>query len=307
MESAQPRERFTELGHTRAPFRIANRWFVGEAELTTFDLDELLATKLRALYQQKKGPRDETIHEVLTVDGCHTELPTTEKGAPSRFTRPFDCTVPMWCISWRPGADTPMHPHIEAGPRIAIDLSGVGITDEIFARICRDNPELGFELTASGELVVVTPTGSQSGHRELRILQRLGEWTDRDGTGIAFSSNALFTLPNGAKRAPDAAWILRDRWERLSPEVQEGFAPIAPDFVVELRSPTDRIADLHEKMREYAVNGVRLGWLLDPFGGEAWVYRPDTDPEHVPNPEWLDGGDVLPGFRFDFSEIAEAE
>ncbi len=181
------------------------------------------------------------------------------------------------------------------------------MNEEIFARICRDNPELGFELTASGELVVMTPTGSQSGHRELRILQRLGEWTDRDGTGIAFSSNALFTLPNGAKRMPDAAWILRDRWERLSSEAREGFAPIAPDFVVELRSPSDRIPDLQEKMGEYRANGVRLGWLLDPFAGEAWLYRPGAKPMHVRDPGTLTGDPVLPGFRFDFSEIAERE
>jgi Uma2 family endonuclease len=200
-----------------------------------------------------------------------------------------------------------MLPYIEPAARIAIDLSGIGLTDEIFARICRDNPELGFERTASGELVVVTPTGLQSGHREIRILQRLGEWTDRDGTGIAFSSNALYTLPNGAKRAPDASWIRLDRWKRLSSKDREGFGPIAPDFVVEVRSPTDRIADLQEKMREYAATGVRLGWLLDPFGREAWVYRPDSDPEHIPNPQWLEGEDVLPGFRFDFSEIVEAE
>jgi Uma2 family endonuclease len=197
-----------------------------------------------------------------------------------------------------------MHPHIVAGPRIAIDLSGVGVTDEIFARICRDNPELGFELTASGELVVVTPTGSQSGHRELRILQGLGEWTDRDGTGIAFSSNALFTLPNGAKRAPDAAWILRDRWDLLSPDQQEGFAPIAPHFVIELRSPSDRVPELQGKLAEYAANGVRLGWLLDPFAREAWLYRPDADPIHIIEARTLTGDPILPGFQFDFSEIA---
>ena len=196
-----------------------------------------------------------------------------------------------------------MHPYLEAPPRIAIDLSGIAMTDELFARICRDNPEIGFELTASGELVVVTPTGSQSGHREAQIIFRLQEWAHFDGTGIVFSSNALFTLPNGAKRMPDAAWIRRGRWDRLSSEAQEGFAPIAPDFIVELRSPSDRVSDLHEKMREYAANGVRLGWLFDPFARDAWVYRPGAEALHLRNPRWLDGGDVLPQFRFDFSEI----
>ncbi len=199
-----------------------------------------------------------------------------------------------------------MRPYIEVPARIAIDLSGIGMTDDIFVRICRDNPELDFELTASGELVVVTPTGSKSGHREAQIIFRLQEWSQREGTGIVFSSNALFTLPNGAKRMPDAAWIRRERWDQLSLDAQEGFAPIAPDFVVELRSPWDGVSDLQEKMREYAANGVRLGWLLDPFAREAWVYRPGAEAAHVGDPQWLDGGDVLPGFRFDFSEIASS-
>lgn len=199
-----------------------------------------------------------------------------------------------------------MRPYIAAPPRIVIDLNGIGMTDEIFSRICRDNPELGFELSASGELVVVTPSGSMSGHREAQIIFRLQEWAHRDGTGIVFSSNALFTLPNGAKRMPDAAWIRRERWDRLSSDAQEAFAPIAPDFVVELRSPSDRIPDLQEKMSEYAANGVGLGWLLDPFAREAWVYQPGAEATYLRNPQWLDGGEVLPGFRFDFLEIIQS-
>lgn len=191
----------------------------------------------------------------------------------------------------------------EPGHRVLLDVHSIGLTDGVFYQLCRDNPDLRLELTATGELILMSPSGSRTGHRESRIIQRLGNWADSNGTGLAFSSGAGFTLPNGAKRAPDAAWVRRERWSALTPEQQDTFAPICPDFVVELRSPTDLPEQLHDKLVEYIANGARLGWLLDPILGRAGIYRPGEDAEHLEHPGWLDGETVLPGFRFDFREI----
>jgi Uma2 family endonuclease len=158
-------------------------------------------------------------------------------------------------------------------------------------------------MTAQGELIIMPPPGSRTGRRASRINQRLANWADGDGTGLCFCTDTGFSLPNKAKRGPDAAWITYERWNRIPEEQQEKLASICPDFVLELRSPSDRLRDVQEKMEEYMANGARLGWLLDPFDNCAYIYRPGEAPERIDNPTVLSGDPVLAGFKFDFREI----
>ncbi len=187
--------------------------------------------------------------------------------------------------------------------RLSLDVSSVCLTDDQFSRLCSDNPELRIELTADRELIIMSPTGYETGWRNAKITQRLANWTEQDSTGICFDSSTLFTLPNGAKRSPDASWIQKVRCERLSSEERSTFAPICPDFVAELRSPSDTLTDLQEKMADYIRNGARLGWLLDPVEKRVHIYRPRQGPECLENPEYVTGEDVLSGFKFNFQEI----
>lgn len=190
-----------------------------------------------------------------------------------------------------------------ATPPLTLNVRSTGLTDEQFHGLCRDNPDLRLEMTAQRELVIMAPTGSKTGLRYSRLNQRLANWAERDGSGLSFDSSTGFTLPDGAKRAPDAAWIRRERWEALSEEQQEGFAPLCPDFVVELRSPQDSLETLRGKMAEYLANGVRLGWLIDPVDRRITVYRPGQPVESLEDPAAVSGDPVLPGFSFDVREI----
>ena len=158
-------------------------------------------------------------------------------------------------------------------------------------------------MSARGELIIMPPAGSKTGNRSSKINQRLANWTERDSRGVCFNADTGFTLPNGAKRGPDAAWISRERWNLIPEDQQEKLAPICPDFVIELRSPSDRLPEMQEKMAEYIANGAQLGWLLDPFDNCALVYRPGRAPERIENPTILRGDPILPGFEFDFREI----
>jgi Uma2 family endonuclease len=182
-------------------------------------------------------------------------------------------------------------------------MQSVGLTDDQFFRLCRDNRDFRIEMSARGELIIMPLPGSRTGERNAKILLRLGTWAEQDGSGVVFTTDTGFTLPNGAKRGPDAAWMSRERWSRVSVEQQEQLAPVCPDFVIELRSPSDRLSDLEEKMKEYIANGARMGWLLDPFENCAVIYRPDQPAERIMKPAILSGGTLLPGFRFDFKEI----
>jgi Uma2 family endonuclease len=172
----------------------------------------------------------------------------------------------------------------------------IELSDGQFYELCRDNPDMQFEQTATGALVIMSPTGGETGNRNFSLLGQLWAWVEADGTGLGFDSSTVFKLPSGAKRSPDAAWVKRDRWEALTPREQEGFPPIAPDFVIELRSATDDLEDLRLKMREYMDNGVRLGWLLNPQDHQAEIYRPGQAVEILQNPATLSGETVLPGF-----------
>jgi Uma2 family endonuclease len=177
------------------------------------------------------------------------------------------------------------------------------LTDRLFLQLCRANPELRLERTAAGELTIMSPAGSGSGGRNFELSGQLFHWVKSSGLGRGFDSSAGFTLPNGAIRAPDAAWVERDRWDALTRDEREGFAPLCPDFVVELRSPSDRVGDLQEKMREYRSQGARLGWLIDPQRKQVAIYRPGRRVEVLTAPATLSGEDVLPGFVLDLKGI----
>jgi Uma2 family endonuclease len=192
---------------------------------------------------------------------------------------------------------------IETTFRLVLDVHAVGLTDEQFFRLCLDNGELRFELTADGEMIIMPPTGSETGWQNAKITQRLGNWAEDDGTGLVFDSSTGFTLPNGSKRSPDASWIRRERWDALTREEQQWFAPICPDFVLELRSPSDDLATVQEKMLEYLANGAQLGLLLDPETRSVHIYRQGQPIEHLENPESLAGDPALPGFVLDTRDI----
>ncbi len=172
-----------------------------------------------------------------------------------------------------------------------------------FFDLCQTNRPLRIERTADGDLVIMTPTGGETGRRNIRIASQLLEWCDRDGTGIAFDSSTGFWLPNGAARSPDVSWLLRERWEALTPAERKKFPPLAPDFVVELRSEADRPALLRGKMQEYVDNGVRLAWLVDPVAKRVEVYRPGQPPTMLDAPTSVGGDPELSGFTLDLTNI----
>lgn len=179
----------------------------------------------------------------------------------------------------------------------------IDLTDEQFFQLCQSNPELRFERTARGELIIMSPTGSGTGKRNADLTTDVNIWNRQANLGIVFDSSTGFKLPNGSDRSPDVAWILNDRWNALTPEQQERFAPIAPDFVIELRSKTDSLETLEAKMQEYIENGVRLGWLLDPLTPQAKIYRPGQAVETIPSPATLSGENVLPGFVLEMDRV----
>ena len=187
--------------------------------------------------------------------------------------------------------------------RLVLNVGSVRLTDDQFFQLCSDNRELFFEMTARGELLIMSPNMPESDRKNARITMRLGIWSEQDGTGECFGATAVFTLPNGAKRSPDGAWIPKTRWRHATKQERDRFHRICPDFVIELRSISDRVRDLQEKMEEYIANGAKLGWLLDPIDNCATIYRPGEPPQRIDRPGILTGDPVLPGFQFDFTEI----
>jgi Uma2 family endonuclease len=171
------------------------------------------------------------------------------------------------------------------------------VSDRAFEKLCQVNPDLRLERTARGVLEVMPPTSGDTGQKNGWLTAQVVLWAMDDGSGVAFDSSTGFTLPNTAVRSPDASWILNDRWNALPEERRRiGFAPICPDFVVELRSNSDSKETLRQKMREYLEQGVRLGWMLDPLDGAVEIYRPGRPVEILDKPATLSGEDVLPGF-----------
>jgi Uma2 family endonuclease len=178
------------------------------------------------------------------------------------------------------------------------------VTPEQFEELAAVNPDLRLERTAQGELIVNSPTGGESGYRNVKISYFLVKWVEEEGGhGIPFDSSTGFILPSGARRSPDASWVRRERWEALTPEQRRGFVPLCPDFVVELRSATDSLAKLQEKMQEYLNNGARLGWLIDPQNQRVEIYRPGQEIQVLEHPAQLSGDDVLPGFILNLRRI----
>lgn len=189
-------------------------------------------------------------------------------------------------------------------PPLTLHLDPVVVLDdEQLLELCSRNPDLRIERTAAGELIVMPPAGGKSSHRNAEIVAQLRNWARRDGTGHTFDSSAGFTLPDGAMRAPDAAWVERSRLSALTAEQQERFLPLCPSFVVELRSPSDPLASVQAKMREYMESGARLGWLIDPTERRVHVYRPNAEVEILENPPSLVGDPELPGFVLDLAEV----
>jgi Uma2 family endonuclease len=181
--------------------------------------------------------------------------------------------------------------------------SVIKLTDEQFYQLCQDNENLRFERTARGELIIMPPAGGETSNRNGRLNQQLFNWTDADGTGIAFDSSGGFKLPLGADRSPDASWVKLERWNALTPEQKTKFAPLCPDFVVELLSPSDSLKDTQEKMKEYRDNGARLGWLINRKSRQVEIYRQGQDVEVLESPASLSGEDVLPGFVLNLEPI----
>jgi len=177
------------------------------------------------------------------------------------------------------------------------------MNDEQFEEFCRLNRDLRIEMTAEGDLIIMPPTFSRTGNRNFKLTQQLANWTDADGTGVGFDSSALFLLPNGAKRSPDASWVSKSRLASLTEEQRAKFLPLCPDFVVELRSSSDSLAELQEKMREYMDNGARLGWLLDPTTRSVYLYHSDGTVEEIKNAERVEGEPPLAGFVLNLQGI----
>jgi Uma2 family endonuclease len=186
---------------------------------------------------------------------------------------------------------------------VALDLHSVRLTDEQFYQLCQDNEDLRLELTAEGELIIMPPTGGSTGSRNADITSQVTIWAKKDGTGLSFDSSTMFILPNGAKRSPDASLVSRGRWDALSEEERERFVPLCPDFVLELRSATDSLPFLKDKMQEYIANGAQLGLLIDPKSKQAYVYRPSQPVECMDKPPTISGDPVLPNFALDLKDI----
>ncbi|MDZ8109531.1 MAG: Uma2 family endonuclease, partial [Nostoc sp. DedQUE12a] len=180
---------------------------------------------------------------------------------------------------------------------IAIKLNSIiQLTDNQFYQLCRENPEIKFERNAAGELLIMSPTGGETGNRNFEISVEFGIWNRQTQLGICFDSSTCFKLPKGANRSPDVAWIKKERWDALTPEQKEKFPPIAPDFVLELMSPSDSLRETQEKMQEYIDNKVKLGWLINPKMRQVEIYRLGQPVEILTTPQELSGEDVLPGF-----------
>lgn len=189
---------------------------------------------------------------------------------------------------------------INLPPRLELKID---ISDEQFWQLCRDNDDLRFEKTATGELIIMPPTGSSTGKRNADLTYQLQSWNRQKNLGEVFDSNSGFRLPNSADRSPDASWVSQQRWDTLTPEEQDKFAPLSPDFVVELMSPSDSLQKTREKMKEYIENGTQLGWLINRKKRQVEIYRPDREVEILENPKTVSGENILPEFVLDLTTI----
>ncbi len=175
------------------------------------------------------------------------------------------------------------------------------LTREQFFKLCQANPDLQLERSPNGDLIIVTPIGGVSGNQEANLISDVTIWNRQTRRGVVFSSQTVFSLPGGGDRSPDVAWVESHRWQALSQEEREGFPPICPDFLIELRSRTDKLKPLQNKMLEYLASGLRLGWLINVKDRQVEIYRMGQEVEVVGMPVVLLGEDVLPGFSLEVS------
>lgn len=194
----------------------------------------------------------------------------------------------------------------QSEPPVILHLRpAVELTDDEFFALCAINRDLRLERTAEGDIIIMPPTGFATGSRNLEINRQFGNWAKQDGSGVACGCATGFKLPNGAERSPDEGWVLRSRLATLTAEQKQKFLPLAPDFIVELKSPTDKLKGLLAKMDEYIANGVRLGWLINPETKRVHIYRPGKVMEILETPMQVSGDPELPGFVLDLREIWE--
>lgn len=186
---------------------------------------------------------------------------------------------------------------------IALKINTKSWTDNEYFEFCQKHKDLRIETNKDGDLIIMPPTGAETGDRNAELTTQLRNWAKKDKKGKTFDSSTEFELPSGAKKSPDASWILKDRYNALTQKEREGFPPIAPDFVVELRSKSDRLKPIQDKMTEFIENGVRLGWLIDPYKKQVHIYRKNGEIEILENPKIVSGEDVLEGFELDLEEI----
>lgn len=186
---------------------------------------------------------------------------------------------------------------------VHFDPSKLRMNEEEFFEFCQLNPELRIERTSEGDIIVMAPAGGTTGRQNAKLIARLTNWAEEDGTGQVFDSSTVFILPNGAGRSPDASWIRNERWNALTEREQQQFPPLCPDFVIELRSVTDSIRVLQGKAAEYIANGAQLCWLIDPFEHRVLVYRPNDDPETLENPTEVSGEPLLKDFSLGIQTI----
>jgi Uma2 family endonuclease len=202
---------------------------------------------------------------------------------------------------------TKVLPQVEIHPVVLKLKPAINLTDDQLFELCQLNRDWRIEYTAQGELIVMPPTGGETSNRNAELTFQVQAWTRRDRAGVAFDSSGGFKLPNGATRSPDAAWVRRSRLAGLTREQKQKFLPLCPDFVIELRSPTDNLQAVLDKMQEYLDNGAQLGWLLDPFMRRVHVYRPQRSPEILEAPSTVSADPLLPGFVLDLRKIWEPD
>ena len=194
-------------------------------------------------------------------------------------------------------------PQVNLPSRVVLDVSALELNEDQLLKLCSDNGDLRIELTANKELVIMPPLGLEGGSQELDLASQVLVWAKQDGTGRAFGPNAGYSLPNGAVRAPDASWMPLSRWESLSRDEQTKFGHTFPDFVIELRSLSDSLRYVQDKLQEYMENGILLGLLVDPQTRRVHIYRPDRPIEVLEEPVSVSCDPVLPGFTLDLSPI----
>ena len=192
---------------------------------------------------------------------------------------------------------------VEIPPLVLRLAPVIAMSDQQFFELCQLNHDLRIERTSQGELVIMPPTGGETGRANFELTVLFGQWVHADASGVGFDSSTGFTLPNGAKRSPDLAWVKRSRWEALTQQQREQFPPLCPDFVLELRSPSDALATVQAKMREYLDNGAQLGWLIDPIERKVYVYRPQAPVECLDNPQTVSDAPLLSGFVLELGNI----